>query len=112
MKVRRARIVEGPLAGAIVTLTPDLIAACNDRQWDSARAERLLRETLARVGAACRPEWRARYHAEYSGWLVPEARIEAAALVRDMLEFVRALVAYEHHAQQRFEAWAEEGAQW
>lgn len=107
----RDRRIAAPCASVkVLLLMADLIAACQDRRWDKARAARLLRETLARVAAAYRPVWQGRYCVEYHQWLVPEARIEAAALVRDMLEFVRALVAYEHFALQRFAVWAREEA--
>jgi hypothetical protein len=55
VKLLRARIKEGPLVGAVVTLTPDLLAACRNPVWNAERAVRLLREVIGRVGGGTLP---------------------------------------------------------
>jgi hypothetical protein len=62
------------------------------------------------VAAHC-PEWRDKYLAERDRWFEVEARVEAAALTRDMLAYLRALVAYET-VSRTLAGWAEEEDAW
>jgi hypothetical protein len=75
--------------------------------WDEATADSLPRATLARVAMAYRAAYRERFLAD-SRWLEVEARIEAAALARDMPAFLRALAEYEAFARHAFAEWAGE----
>ncbi|MGH2454149.1 MAG: hypothetical protein ACRDF5_10370 [bacterium] len=104
------RVKDGPLAGALLTVTPALLDALRISAWEEKRAEGLLQETLRRVARAYRTEWAARYHRDSPDWFEAEARIEAAALRRDTVAFVRALADYEQLARERFAQWTNETA--
>ncbi len=94
-------------------LTPDVVEALRVHKqavvslvvWDQNTAEMLIREALDRVAAAFRPEWAAGYQAD-DRWLVPQARVEAAALTHDMAGFVAAVEAYEKFAHAAFSEYA------
>jgi hypothetical protein len=93
-------------------LTSDLLRAIRVHKneirdlltWDDAFADQILTETLRRVAAAWRSEWRQYYNNDRS-WLQPEARVEAAAFARDMPAFLAAVEAYEEFALVRFSEW-------
>lgn len=107
---RLVRVKEGPLAGAVLTVTPALLDALRTPNWDDVRVERLLAETLRRIAGAYRSEWTACYHRDDPRWFAAEAQIEAAALAQDTVAFVRALADYEQLARERFNEWTNKTA--
>jgi hypothetical protein len=99
------------------TLTPALRQAfkCHKPEimallatWDETLADRLLQAVLRRVAAGYRPTWRRRFYDDAPRWLVVEGMIEAAAMMRDMAAFIRALVEYQAFALQTFTIWAQQ----
>ncbi len=103
--VVRGPVRLAPLARSLLEHKAELLPLLT---WDEGLADRLLREALQQVAAQFRPAWAGRFRAD-ARWLLPQARIEAAVLTRDMPAFVLAVEEYEEFALRRFTEYAADG---